>query len=189
MNEKKNTKVSLTGLLLVLAIIIIGIMAYIIFDLSRDKASEEKTVENLNSEINNLKSTVMSLQNNENSASKDLDKDNQDISKDVDNKTATDNSNIKYQISGRYNLTDAQGDEPSYTFSANDEVTYGALWMCSGTYSINGNKIEINFNNAVDPDGNKVNSPKEFGVPEYVELTILDNNTLKDISDGNIYTK
>lgn len=60
--------------------------------------------------------------------------------------------------------------------------------MCSGTYTINNNTIKITFTSAVDPDGNKANV-KDYGVNESVELTIIDDNNLKDNSDGINYLK
>lgn len=94
----------------------------------------------------------------------------------------------EYQISGTYYQKNAQGDEPSYAFLSNNKVTYGSLWTCSGTYTISNSTIKISFTSAVDPDGNKANV-KDYGVKESVELTIIDDNNLKDNSDGVFYSK
>ena len=60
--------------------------------------------------------------------------------------------------------------------------------MCSGTYKINDDTLEISFTNAVGPEGNKI-KVKDCGVDEKVELTIIDSDNLKDNSSGLIYSK
>ncbi|MBP3596079.1 MAG: hypothetical protein J6J60_01575, partial [Clostridia bacterium] len=97
-------------------------------------------------------------------------------------------SNNEYNISGTYYEANAVGDQPAFTFSAENKVTYGSLWMCSGTYTINKNIIKINLVSAVDPDGREAKCA-DFHVEENMELTIIDDNTLKDNSNEFIYRK
>lgn len=181
MEEKKSIKISLSTFFLILAIIAIIVMGIFIYILDKDKKAEIQKSADLQSQINSLKVTINDLQTKTTIISK-----NNDNNSNANN-SATQNS-IGYQISGTYFQKNVQGDEPNYTFSANNKVTYGALWTCSGTYTINNNTIKINLTSAIDPDGNKANV-KDFGVQETIELTIIDNNNLKDNSNGVTYSK
>lgn len=165
MEENKELKISLSTAFLIIAIVIIIIMGIYIYKLYNDKLVYIEKVSNLNNQINSLQNEKTSLNNQ-----------------------LSNNNSVEYKITGRYNQENAQGDEPAYTFSENNKVTYGALWMCSGTYTLNKNTIKIKFSSAVDPDGNKANI-KDFDVDETVELTIINDDTLKDNSDGVVYSK
>lgn len=179
MEEKKVTKISLSTFFLILAIIAIIVMGIFIYKLSNDKATESKKSAELQTQVNSLNGTISALQEKINK-----------ISETINANSSNENTSSakEYQISGTYYQKNAQGDEPNYTFSSKNNVTYGALWTCSGTYTISNNTIKISFTNAVDPDGNKANV-KDYGVKESVELTIIDDNNLKDNSDGVIYSK
>lgn len=169
MEEKKVTKISLSTFLFIISLIIIVIMGIFIFKLNNEKNIETQKSIDLQSQVDSLNGTVSNLQEKANTISETV-------------------NTTDYQISGTYYQKNAQGDEPNYTFSSNNKITYGALWTCSGTYTINNNTIKISFTSAVDPDGNKTNV-KDLGVKETVELTIIDDNTLKDNSDEVIYSK
>ncbi len=165
MEEKNVTKISLSTFLLIIAIIAIIVMGVIIYKLNNERTMEIQKSTELQSQVNSLNGTINANSSKENTSSAK-----------------------EYQISGTYYQKNVQGDEPNYTFSSNNKVTYGALWTCSGTYTINNNTIKISFTSAVDPDGNKANV-KDYGVKESVELTIINDNKLKDNSDGVIYSK
>ena len=182
MEEKKVTKISLSTFLLILAIIAIVVMGVFIYKLNNDKTIEIQKSTELQSQVNSLNETINDLQGKITTISETITANSSN-----ENNSSIKNS-IEYQISGTYYQKNAQGDEPNFTFSTNNKVTYGALWTCSGTYTINNNTLKINFTSAVDPDGNKANF-KDYGVKETVELTIIDDNNLKDNSDGIIYSK
>lgn len=179
MEKKEVTRISVSTFFLIVAIIAIIVMGMVINKLNNEKNAEIKKTTELQAQVNNLNETISELQGRINKVSEAIKPDNSN------EKTV---STKKYQISGTYYQKNAQGDEPSYTFSSNNKVTYGALWMCSGTYTINNNTIKITFTSAVDPDGNKANV-KDYGVNESVELTIIDDNNLKDNSDRINYLK
>ena len=157
-------------------------MGIFIYKLNNEKTTEIQKSTELQSQVNSLNGTINDLQGKITTISETINANSSN-----ENYSSTKNS-IEYQISGTYYQKNAQGDEPNFTFSANNKVTYGALWTCSGTYTINNNTIKINFTSAVDPDGNKANV-KDYGVKESVELTIIDDNNLKDNSDGITYSK
>ncbi len=182
MEEKNVTKISLSTFFLILAIIAIIVMGIFIYKLNNEKTTEIQKSTELQSQVNSLNGTINDLQGKITTISETINANSSN-----ENYSSTKNS-IEYQISGTYYQKNAQGDEPNFTFSANNKVTYGALWTCSGTYTINNNTIKINFTSAVDPDGNKANV-KDYGVKESVELTIIDDNNLKDNSDGITYSK
>ena len=179
MEKNKDTKKILSIFLLILAIIAIIIIGIFIYKLNSEKTIEIQRSTNLQTQVNDLNNTISDLQEKINNISENINS---------NNSKKNSSSYKEYKISGTYYEKNAQGDEPIYTFSSDNKVTYGALWMCSGTYTINNNTIKINFSSAVDPDGNKSNF-KDFGVKESVELTIIDDNTLKDNSNGVIYSK
>lgn len=176
MKEENVVKISLTTLLLLLAIIAIIVMGYFMYKLNNDKKAEAQKSTELQSQVDNLSNTVDELQGKINK-----------VPENVPSNDSTKDS-TEYQISGTYYQENAQGDEPNYTFSGNNKVVYGSLWTCSGTYTIIDNTIKITFTSAADPDGNAA-SVKGYGVEESVELTILNENSLKDASNGLIYSK
>ena len=179
MEEKKVTKISLSTFFLILSLIAIIVMGIFMYKFYNEKTEATKKSAELQTQVNSLNETVSKLQGKINSISETIN----------DNSSNENTSSAKeYQISGTYYQKNAQGDEPNYAFSSNNKVTYGALWTCSGTYTISNNTIKISFTSAVDPDGNKANV-KDYGVKESVELTIIDDNNLKDNSDGVIYSK
>lgn len=196
MEEKNVTKISLSTFLLIIAIIAIIIMGVFIYNLNNEKTTEIQKISELQSQVNSLNGTINNLQEELSTISENINSNNSnentssDASETINSNSSNENtsSTKEYQISGIYYQKDALGDEPNYTFSSNNEVSYGSLWMCSGTYTISNNIIKINFTSAVDPDGNKANVT-DFGVEKSVELTIIDNNTLKDNSNGFIYLK
>ena len=196
MEEKNVTKISLSTFLLIIAIIAIIIMGVFIYNLNNEKTTEIQKISELQSQVNSLNGTINNLQEELSTISENINSNNSnentssDASETINSNSSNENtsSTKEYQISGIYYQKDALGDEPNYTFSSNNEVSYGSLWMCSGTYTISNNIIKINFTSAVDPDGNKANVT-DFGVEESAELTIIDNNTLKDNSNGFIYLK
>lgn len=181
MEEKNVTKISLSTFLLIIAIIAIIVMGVFIYKLNNDKKVEIQKSTELQSQVNSMNGTIDDLQGKIDNISKT-------INSNSSNKNTSSTSTKEYQISGTYYQKNAQGDEPNYTFSANNKVTYGALWTCSGTYIISNDTIKISFTSAIDPDGNKANV-KDYGVKETVELTIIDDNNLKDNSDGIVFSK
>ena len=170
MSEKKELKINLTTLLLIISILVIIIMGMFIFKLTNENAKYEDEISNLNSDTGNI-----------NSQSNDASINNFGENKPTDNST-------KYQISGEYIKENARGDEPFYTFSSNNTVTFGALWKCTGTYKIENDTIKISFTSAVDPDGKKI-SVKDCDVNESVELSIINESKLKNKSNESTYSK
>ncbi len=192
MEEKKNIKINLSTFFLILAIIAIIIMAFFIYKLNNEKTLTNEKYENLQNQINELNKTLQEQQSN--SLEEAIDSNNSS-EKDINSNNLNENTNssefdssTEYEITGKYYQESADGDEPFYTFSNNNKVTYGSLFMCNGTYTINNNTIKINFTDAIDPDGNAI-EVADCNVSEFVELTIIDNNKLKDNSNGFIYSK
>ena len=190
MEEKKVTKISMSTFFLILSLIEIIVMGIFMYKFYNEKTEATKKSAELQTQVNSLNETVSNLQGKINNISETINNNNNSSETINNNNSSNENtqSSKVYKISGTYYQKNAQGDEPNYTFSSNNKVTYGSLWICSGTYTISNNTIKISFTSAVDPDGNKTNV-KDYGVKESVELTIIDNNNLKDNSDGVIYSK
>lgn len=182
MKEKKEIKISLTTLFLIIAIILIVIMGIYIFNLYKANQKSESSINELNTKINVLENSIKESKDEENIANTN----NQINSNNIVN-NSNESNDVNYKIDGNYYEKNAQCDEPSYTFSENGKVTYGSLWMCNGTYTIDKDVINIKFTSAEDPDGNKA-KVKDFGVEESVKLTIVNENELKD-SNGLTYVK
>lgn len=179
MNEKEGIKISLSTFFLILSLIVIIVMSIFIYKFYNEKIEATKVSTELQTQVNSLSETVNNLQSKINN-----------VSETINNNSLNESTSFtkEYEITGTYYQENAQGDEPSYTFSSNNKVNFGSLWTCSGTYTVSDNTIKIIFTNAVDPDGNKADF-KDYGVKESVELTILDDNNLKDSSNGIIYSK
>ena len=138
MEEKNVTKISLSTFLLIIAIIAIIVMGIFIYKLNNERTMEIQKSTELQSQVNSLNGTINDLQGKITT-----------ISETINANSSNENTSSakEYQISGTYYQKNAQGDEPNYTFSSNNKVTYGALWTCSGTYTINNNTIKF-INNA-----------------------------------------
>ena len=65
MEEKKPIKISLSTFFLILAIIIIAIMGYFLYEIYDEKLVNENNIVKLNSEISNLKSEISNMNNKE----------------------------------------------------------------------------------------------------------------------------
>ena len=191
MKEKKCIKISLLAIILIIFIITIVITGVIIYNVKNDKNTEIKKQDNQQENILNEKNSEIEVHNNQilENAISDESNNNNHVSENMILNESTNNANLEeFQIVGKYYNENGEGDEPYYTFAENNKVTYGSLWTCSGSYSINNDIIKINFTSAVDPDVNKVNL-KAYNVDEFVELKIITNNKIKDYSNGNIYLK
>ena len=70
MEEKKSVKLSYSVFFLIIAIIIIGIMGYLIYKLNDDKRKSILEINSLNNKIDSLEKSVASMKNQINNASK-----------------------------------------------------------------------------------------------------------------------
>lgn len=117
--------------------------------------------------------------------SKNIDK----FAEDKVNEIATKNEEILHedeiQIEGKYELTPPELESILYSFDW-DTVTYESLELLKGNYKIIGNKIEITYNEAYDPEGQEMTLTSE---QQKEILTIIDENTLtmQIVNDGNTY--
>ncbi len=166
MEQKESKKINLSEFFIIITILIIAILIFSIIKLHNESLILEEAMDNLNFQISDLENQINTLEKNNSN---------------IENTTTS-----IYQILGSFYQKDASGDEPFYTFSENNAVSFGSLSMCYGTYTITDNTIKINFTSAIDPDGNKI-AVTDCISSEFAELTIIDNNTLKDNSNNFIY--
>lgn len=85
MEEKKSIKVSLSTIFLIVAIIIIVIMGYFIYDISNKRTIAEKEMQNLNNKIEDLQEIISNMSNKLNNST--IDEDNESTSKQTSNLT------------------------------------------------------------------------------------------------------
>ena len=122
---EKKKKISVQTILLIIAVIIIGVMAFFIYKLSTEKAEEKEKVANSNNQVSSLESTVEDLQgkldtianiiNSNNTTSNSISNEAKNTTT-SNNETATNSSsnsssskNVKYQFESGDNLA-AQGN-------------------------------------------------------------------------------
>lgn len=107
--------------------------------------------------------------------------DNSELDSKTDKDPEDEEPEVEYNIEGIYSHSEENSEKISYEFSKG-KVKYEALSTAEGTYSIEGNKIKINYDSAKDPDG-KVTKAYPNGKEE--ELVIIDNNTLESKRNVN----
>lgn len=196
MEEKKSIQISVTGLFLVVAIIVIIIMGFFMYKIVGEKNNAEQKVESLNGEVSTLESSMDNLQDkidsiaNTISSTTNVNTANQNITTTSNNQTTTSSNN---QTTASTNTVKIEGtyenrEDPeiiSYTFSGN-KVTYEAMDMAKGTYEIEGDKIKITYQESYDPEGNKMNT---YPNGQKEELTIVNENTLTNQYGGKYVKK
>ena len=164
----ENGKISISTILLVVAMIIIVIMGVFIYKLNEDKITEVNKSNELQAQVSSLNETLSDLQGKIGTISNMLN-DNTSVK---NNTTNTNNDEISIQ--GTYAVVDVNHEYNhgmDYVFSG-DKVTLKSLDTQEGTFQIEGNTIKITYTNYTDPDGNVSEYNKEE------ELKIEDENTL-----------
>lgn len=138
MNEKKNSKITLSTLFLIISVIVIIVMAYFMFKLYNEKAYESEKVANLNEPANNLENTIDNLQEKNNSTSIN-----------TENPISTES---RFMLDGRYGFEG--GADIIYEFDKNgNALISGNVSEEKGTYSINeDDEIEIILTEKIDYD-------------------------------------
>lgn len=117
MGKNKSTKI--LGILLAVAVIVIGVMSFFIYKLSTEKAEEKEKVANSNNQVANLEGTVEDLQGkidaianiiNTNNTTSNISSNENKNTITSDNKVTNNNSNqnsnntVKYQFESGDNL-------------------------------------------------------------------------------------
>lgn len=164
----ENGKISISTILLVIAIIIIAIMGAFIYKLNEDKMTEVNKSNELQAQVNGLNETLSDLQGKIGTISNML---NDNTS--VENNT-TNSNNDDISIQGTYAVVDVNHEYNhgyEYVFSGN-KVVVNSLDTKEGSFQIEGNTIKITYTKYTDPDGNIGEYDKEE------ELKIEDENTL-----------
>lgn len=105
MEEKKSVKVSLSTVFLILAIIVIIIMGYFIYNLSTKNKTSEEEVNALNSKVSNLENSIRNYQEkidsisntlNSNTTATNNTSNNSNTNTSTNNSSTTNSSNSKY---------------------------------------------------------------------------------------------
>lgn len=87
----------------------------------------------------------------------------------------------EYHIDGTYvSESSYETESLTYVFDGN-RVYFGGLAEQEGSYTIEGDKIVINYDVAYDPEGNEV---EDFPYGETEEVAIIDDDTLESTTEG-----
>ena len=189
MEEKKETKISLSTFLLIIALIAIIVMGLFIYKLINDKNTEINKSAELQSQVDNLNGTVSNLQGKIDKVSETLKQDsennttnkNESIQKNESNTTNNDASISKKTISGRFaqNSPEDKGshwfDEGEYWFKNDGTVENVASATATGTYTISGNTIHIHW---TEFEGQPIKESER----KDSEFLIKDENTLLSLT-------
>ena len=173
MEEKKQIKISVSGFFLILAIIVIVVMGYFIYKISTEKTEKENQIANLNNEVSSLQSASRELQGKIDNIANTINSTNN-----IENKTS--NNNKLTTIEGEF-LPQIEGahDAAVYIFKKDGTVEFEGNYASIGTYTINGDEINIAYTKVTGPDLDENINTKE-------NVKIIDENTLKS---GNIIYK
>ena len=191
MEEKKVIKISLSSFLLILAVIIIVIMGYFIYELYNDKETANNKVEELSNQLNNLEDTVNILQEGINNVSNTSQLNN------INGETSSNNeildANESYDeiiLNGSYG---SKNSEFGYEFTSDGKVKFITTFTDKeGTYTTIGeNEIELTFVKKTEWDPINVDDNKSttFQVNEKEKIKYVDENTLiLEGTEENEYT-
>ena len=162
MEEKKDIKISISTFFLILAIVVIIVMTYFIYNLNIEK------VANLNSEINSLKNTVNKLQEQSNSSTNN--ENNVDYNKEILLEGAYSEGATGYVYEFKTDGTIIETDEISTS---------------KGKYkTIGENQVQVTLTErtTVNTDSNKTKIEK---INESYQINVIDKNNLNIIGENN----
>ena len=195
MEEKKVTKISLSTIFLILAIIAIIVMGIFIYKLNNDKTAEIQKSTELQSQVNSLNDTVSDLQEKITSISETINSNNSKDNTTLSNEaTNANNSSLTNEVSnskteerdykdvilnGRYAIPNT---DSGWEFTKDGKAySWGNMNVMKGTYETtekNSVKIHYTENKVWDDETGKESSEK---IDTYEYITIDSN--------GNVYWK
>lgn len=174
MEEKKSSKVSLPTFFLILAIIVIIIMGYYIYNISAQNKAANEELNALNAEISNLKNSVKDYQEKIDSISNTLNSENT-------NNTTKNSSDSKYS-------------EITKTLENNDVLLVtDAIDNNDGTYTLKGRIITVDISKeqvAEYPPYKKTGEYKQITVSSDTKCVYsLDSYKEKTDTVQNVFSK
>jgi hypothetical protein len=138
MEERKNIKISLSAIVLILAMIVIVIMSYLVYKFYNEKTIETEKVSDLNNQITSLQSTIDNLQGTIDTISNTI------------NSTSVNASNSSVNVSNTSNSSsNGKGyielNEANFNKYNNENYSFDILSISKnndGTYTISGRVYE-----------------------------------------------
>ena len=202
MEEKKNVKISLTGLLLIFAIIVIVILSFLLYKVYSDKKVSNEKVGKLDSELSNLNEKVNEVIEENEDRKNVVEKEDVNVLDDnLVNESATQNKNLLestnnvQSLSGEFaqnppNVSGYWFDAGSYIFKTDGTVENAQSYSKKGTYTINGNVINIHF---TEMDGEPIDETHEFLIKDDDTILMVgykteENNPICYVS-GTVFYK
>ena len=182
MEEKNDTKISLSTFFLIIAIIVIIIMAYFIYKFYNEKTIETEKVSNLNNQVSSLESTVNQLQGKIDTISNTIKTDNTDENTNIPLKTNEKEEKIKqFLTSGKIISTDSSvgaGNPEMYYFTSNGKFAYmnvpyftkeGQTISSVGTWEIKDNNLILTIQQEKKVKGGKMVEATASDPYDYLE--------------------
>lgn len=149
MEEKKEIKISLTTLFLIIAIILIVIMGIYIFNLYKANQKSESSINELNTKISTLENSITEQKDEENIANTI----NQISSDNVIN-NSNESNNTNYKIDENYYEKNTQSDETKksvkYEFSSADNSAAKGNPEVLKVYELTENELNFEYNSGFD---------------------------------------
>jgi hypothetical protein len=165
--EKNNSngKAGLSAVLLVIALIVIAVMAFFMYQLNNEKNIETKKSQELQAQVDKLNGTVNDLQGKISKVSEAI----------ISNETSNNNDII---LDGKYMQGEA-GDEV-WSFSKDKNVSLTTvISKYKGTYkTIENDMIEVNFTKEERDDIDNPPKTNTYDVNKYYKISIKDDNTI-----------
>ena len=170
MEKNNNGKVGISAVLLVIALIVIAVMGFFMYQFYNEKNIETQKSQNLQVQLNKK---IQELDTEKNKTKEEVDNNDKE---DVNNKTASENS---FEIIPGFYFNDENGKKTEYYdfFRGSDKrVNYlNEEILYYGNYSISNNKVTVNLTSKVTVGGFDYEDINESKV-----LTFIDNNKLQD---------
>ena len=149
---EKKKKISVQTILLIVAVIIIGVMAFFIYKLSTEKAEEKENAENSNRQVGNLENTVDDLQGKLDAIANIINSNSNNTSDNTVNNTTSNtnkdtvNLNNDTTTNTSSNSISSTNDNVKYKFESGDNLAAQGNPGVVKIYELNDKKMKFEYN-------------------------------------------
>ena len=184
MDEKQGIKISLSTFFLILAIIVIIIMGYFIYQMYIENNNINNKVEELNSQVSTLENELKTNTSSSNNVENTNINSNSNSITTANESIKTGDSMKAITLNGIYGI---KNSDVGYTFTLDGKVTFfTSVSRMDGTYTTIGeNEIELNFTEEtiVDVETSKKTTNK---ISQKEKIKYIDKNTLTDEKNNKL---
>lgn len=150
MGKNKSTKI--LGILLAVAVIVIGVMSFFIYKLSTEKAAETGKSADLNNQVGNLEGTVGELQGKLDAIANIINSSNDSVNNTTEKKASDENKNTitsANQVANN-NSNSNSNNTVKYQFESGDNLAAQGKPGIVKIFEINDNEMKFEYNQAFD---------------------------------------